>query len=110
MITRGRPGEYAMLLDRVVALAGLILFLLTKGAAIAAEPAVNSDQPSAVPSPSAVATPATRPNPEILTAAPEAPAAAAIDSPIVEQLHNLASGKFDRIIGGIKERASIDVF
>ena len=99
-----------MLLDRVVALAGVILLLLTKGAAIAAEPTPNSDQPSTVPSPAAVATPATRPNPEILTAAPEVPAAAAIDSPIVEQLHNLASGKFDHIIGSTKERASIDAF
>ena len=99
-----------MPLDRVVALAGVILFLLTQGAAIAAEPTLNSDQPSTAASPSALATPATRPNPEILTAAPEIPAAAAIDSPIVEQLHNLASGKFDRIIGGTKERASIDVF
>jgi murein L,D-transpeptidase YcbB/YkuD len=99
-----------MLLDRVVALAGVILLLLTKGAAIAAEPTPNSDQPSTVPSPAAVATPATGPNPEILTAAPEVPAAAAIDSPIVEQLHNLASGKFDHIIGSTKERASIDAF
>jgi murein L,D-transpeptidase YcbB/YkuD len=99
-----------MLLDRVVALAGVILLLLTKGAAIAAEPTPNSDQPSTVPSPAAVATPATRPNSEILTAAPEVPAAAAIDSPIVEQLHNLASGKFDHIIGSTKERASIDAF
>src|SRR5262249_61780189 len=62
------------------------------------------------PSTSAVATTATRPDPEILTAAPEVPAAAAIDSPIVEQLHNLASGKFDRIIGSTKERASVEAF
>src|SRR6516165_2173394 len=32
------------------------------------------------------------------------------DAPITEQLHNLASGKFDRIIGGTKERTSIDAF
>ena len=83
MITRGRHGEFTMPLDRVVALAGVILFLLTQGAAIAAEPTLNSDQPSTAASPSALATPATRPNPEILTAAPEIPAAAAIDSPIV---------------------------
>src|SRR5215468_3907424 len=110
MIARGTPGEFAMHLDRVVALAGVILFLLTKGAAIAAAPTPDSDQPSTDPSPAAVATPATRPDPEILTAAPEVPAAATIDSPIVEQLHNLASGKFDRIIGSTKERASIDAF
>src|SRR5262249_33742674 len=110
MIARGTPGEFALPLDRVVALAGVILFLLTKGAAVAAAPTPNTDESSTVPSPAAVATPATRPNPEILTASPEVPAAAAIDSPIVEQLHNLASGKFDRIIGGTKERASIDAF
>jgi murein L,D-transpeptidase YcbB/YkuD len=57
-----------------------------------------------------VATPAPRPNPEILTAAPEVPAAATIDAPIIEQLHNLANGKFDRIIGSAKERTSIDAF
>jgi murein L,D-transpeptidase YcbB/YkuD len=97
-------------LDRFVALACLVLLLLTKGAAIAGAPTPNSDQPSAVPSPSVVATPAPRPNPEILTAAPEVPAAATIDAPIIEQLHNLANGKFDRIIGSTKERTSIDAF
>ena len=44
------------------------------------------------------------------TAQPEVPAAAAIDAPIIEQLHNLANGKFDRIIGSTKERTSIDAF
>jgi len=97
-------------LDRFVALACLVLLLLTKGAAIAGAPTPNSDQPSAVPSPSVVATPAPRPNPEILTAAPEVPAAATIDAPTIEQLHNLANGKFDRIIGSAKERTSIDAF
>jgi murein L,D-transpeptidase YcbB/YkuD len=32
------------------------------------------------------------------------------DAPITEQLHNLASGRFDQIIGSIKERISIDAF
>jgi murein L,D-transpeptidase YcbB/YkuD len=55
-----------------------------------------------------VATPVS-PNQET-TARPEVPAAAAIDAPIIEQLHNLANGKFDRIIGSTKERTSIDAF
>jgi murein L,D-transpeptidase YcbB/YkuD len=150
MMIRGTPGEFAMpsrRLDRVAALACLLLFLLAKGAAIAEAPTPNSSQPSAVSS----ATPAPRPNPQILTAAPEVPAAvatpapnsdqaiaapyaavvatpvltpnqetpaahpeappaAAVDAPIIEQLHNLANGKFDRIIGSAKERTSIDAF
>jgi murein L,D-transpeptidase YcbB/YkuD len=32
------------------------------------------------------------------------------DAPITEQLHNLAKGKFDPIIGSTKERESIDAF
>jgi len=32
------------------------------------------------------------------------------DAPIIEQLHNLAGERFDRIIGGTKERTSIDAF
>ena len=33
-----------------------------------------------------------------------------VDAPIAEQLRNLANGKFDRIIGNKKERASIEAF
>ena len=42
-----------------------------------------------------------------------APAAAAIagpDGPIADELHNLANGKFDHIIGDKKDRAQIDAF
>ena len=140
-------------IDQFVGSTCFVLLLLTKGAAIAGAPPPNSDQSGAVSSPSAVATPAPRPNPEILNAVPEGPAAAAtpapdsdqpiaapstavvatpasppnqdtsvptaqpdiaaaagIDAQIIEQLHNLANGKFDRIIGSTKERTSIDAF
>jgi len=50
------------------------------------------------------------PNQDTPTAQPEVPAAAGIDAPIIEQLHNLANGKFDRIIGGTKEWTNIDAF
>ena len=33
-----------------------------------------------------------------------------VDAPIAEQLRNLANGKFDRIIGNKKEKASIEAF
>ena len=134
-------------IDQFVGLACFALLLLAKGAAFAGAATPNPDQPITVSYPSAEATPAPGPNPEILNAAPEAPAAVAtpapdldqpiaapsaavvatpnqetpteqrelpaapgIDAQITEQLHNLANGKFDRIIGGIKERTSIDAF
>jgi murein L,D-transpeptidase YcbB/YkuD len=78
--------------------------------AAVATPAPNSDQPIAAPSAAVEATPVSTPNQETPTAQPEAPVAAAIDTPIIEQLHNLANGKFDRIIGSTKERTSIDAF
>ena len=57
-----------------------------------------------------MATPVSPPNQDTPTAQPEVPAAAGIDAPIIEQLHNLANGKFDRIIGGTKEWTNIDAF
>jgi murein L,D-transpeptidase YcbB/YkuD len=43
------------------------------------------------------------------TAATPVPVADA-NAPVVEQLHNLANGKFDRILGGKKDRTTIDAF
>ena len=52
--------------------------------------------------------------PAAATAVAPAPAAAAatptIDDQIADQLHQLSSGKFDRIVGDRSERASIDAF
>ncbi|MFY9771580.1 MAG: hypothetical protein WAK04_15275, partial [Xanthobacteraceae bacterium] len=57
--------------------------------------------------PSTTAIPAAAPSQN-----PAADASAAIDpdAPIVEQLHDLPNGKFDRITGNTKQRAGIDAF
>jgi len=78
--------------------------------ATVATPALDSDQPIAAPSAAVAATPVSSSNQDTPTAQPEVSAAAGNDAPIIEQLHNLADGKFDRIIGGTKERTSIDAF
>jgi len=69
--------------------------------ATADKPAQDSaEQPVA---PAAATTPATTP-------APTESAAADNDSAVAAQLRELANGKFDRIIGGKKERTTIDAF
>ncbi len=69
-----------------------------------------STAPTAVP-PAAEATSQTAP--AAAGATSETPAAAALapaDAAIAEQLHGLADGKFDHILGGKKERTTIDAF
>ncbi|MGA2893579.1 MAG: L,D-transpeptidase family protein [Xanthobacteraceae bacterium] len=65
------------------------------------------------PTPAAAATPATA-TPAAAAATPETttPAAtlASADAPIVDQLHNLATGGFDHVIGNKKDRTQIDAF
>ena len=88
-------------------------------AAAAAAPAVAAPAPvAATPAPApAAAVPATA-APAATAAAPtEAPApaaaptvAAAPTDPVADQLHNLAAGKFDQIIGNKQARAQIDAF
>jgi L,D-transpeptidase YcbB len=70
----------------------------------------NSDQSIAAPAPAAVPEPAS--TPKLETTQPEGHAVAAIDADaqIAQQLRNLVNGQFDRIIGGTKERTSIDAF
>jgi L,D-transpeptidase YcbB len=73
---------------------------------------VRSDNPAgASTNPPAATTTAAPPiapsEPAAITAAG---AAIDPDAPIVEQLHDLANGKFDRIIGNTKQRAVIDSF
>jgi L,D-transpeptidase YcbB len=80
-------------LDRLIALTPLVLLLLSGDAPGPSPLAIVA---SAVPSqPVAVTEPSAALDPEV---------------PITEQLHNLANGKFDPIIGSAKERAVIDAF
>jgi L,D-transpeptidase YcbB len=72
--------------------------------------------------PAAAATPAPAAQPEDAAAKPAAPAAAtaaeaapaatisAADMAIADQLHTMASGKFDRVLGNKKDRVEIDAF
>jgi len=66
--------------------------------------ATQNAEPAATPGSNAA--PATT-----ATVAPAAPAPVADgNTPIAEQLRNLASGKFDRLLGGKKDRMTIDAF
>src|SRR5215469_12111045 len=80
-------------LDRLIALTPLVLLLL------------SGDVPG--PSPLAILAPTVPSQPAAVT---EPSAALDREVPITEQLHNLANGKFDPIIGTVKERAVIDAF
>ena len=85
---------------------------LTKEPELPAAAGLRSDNPAAAsdnpPAPTTTAAPPIAPSqPAAVTAAG---AAIDPDAPIVEQLHELPNGKFDRIIGNTKERASIDAF
>ena len=68
--------------------------------------------PEAKPATVQEAKPATMPDatPSPTPEAMPAPTAVVDVDPIAEQLRNLANGKFDRIIGNKKERASIEAF
>ena len=68
-------------------------------------PAAASDNP---PAPITTAAPPIAPSQPAATIA--AGAAIDPDAPIAEQLHDIPNGKFDRIIGNTKQRASIDAF
>src|ERR1700746_3824012 len=110
-------------LDRLITLTPLVLLLLTPRAAVA-DPTgaiVDADKAASdvetVGSPAPASGDAPGPFPTVI-AAPSVPSqpvtepstALDRDAPITEQLHNLANGKFDRIIGSTKERESIDAF
>ena len=80
-------------------------------AATAATPASGPDQSAAKPEPAAA--PGNNAAPATTAAVPAAATPAAVvdgNTPIAEQLRSLASGKFDRILGGKKDRMTIDAF
>ena len=110
-------------LDRLVALTSLVLLLLTPRAALAdsSGASVDADQPASnvetAGSPASTSGDAPGPSPTAIVA-PNGPSrpvtepstALDPDAPITEQLHNLANGKFDPIVGSAKERESIGAF
>ena len=63
--------------------------------------------PAATPEPTTTASAPAAPTP---AAAPAAPALSAADAAVVDQLRNLSSGKFDRIVGNKKDRTIVDAF
>jgi len=91
-------------------------------AAAPATPPENTGNatPPVTPENTGSATPATAPQSTGNAAAPAAPAAASaappagptptIDDQVADQLHQLSSGKFDRILGGRAERTAIEAF
>jgi len=110
-------------LDRLVALTSLVLLLLTPRAALAdsSGASVDADKPASnvetAGSPASTSGDAPGPSPTAIVA-PSGPSrpvsepstALDPDAAITEQLHNLANGKFDAVVGSAKERESIDAF
>jgi len=75
--------------------------------------AETTPAPAAAAAPAATAEPATiasAPAAPTPAATPAAPAMSAADAAVVDQLRNLASGKFDRIVGNKKDRTIVDAF
>jgi len=75
--------------------------------------AETTPAPAAAAAPAATAEPATiasAPAAPTPAATPAAPALSAADAAVVDQLRNLASGKFDRIVGNKKDRTIVDAF
>ena len=80
-------------------------------------PATTGSTPPATaettPAPAATAEPTTTasaPATPAPAAAPAAPALSAADAAVVDQLRNLSSGKYDRIVGNKKDRTIVDAF
>jgi len=67
------------------------------------------DNPAAAASTESTPAPAS-PAPAAAAPAPAPTAVSEADTAVTSQLHELANGKFDRIVGGKKERATFDAF
>src|SRR5580692_4029424 len=72
----------------------------TPAPAAAAAPAATSEPTTTASAPAAPAP----------AAAPAAPALSTADAAVVDQLRNLSSGKYDRIVGNKKDRTIVDAF
>jgi murein L,D-transpeptidase YcbB/YkuD len=119
-------GGFAMRglrLARLIALTPFLLLLLTPSAALADPTGATGGTDMPVPNVETAGPPASAsgdvpgPSPTAIVApgVPSQPVtepstAVDPDAAITEQLHNLANGKFDPIIGSTKERESIDAF
>jgi L,D-transpeptidase YcbB len=73
-----------------------------------AKPAADESKPEATETEESETAPQSAPAPAAADVA--APAAPAVVDPIATQLRDLASGKFDRLVGGDKERMALDAF
>jgi L,D-transpeptidase YcbB len=69
--------------------------------------AETTPAPAATPEPTTTASAPAAPAP---AAAPAAPVLSAADTAVVDQLRNLSSGKYDRIVGNKKDRTIVDAF
>jgi L,D-transpeptidase YcbB len=77
----------------------------------ASEPAPqNATAPSSEAPPASAAAPADAAAPPADNAAAPAPVVADANAPIAAQLRELANGKFDRLIGGKKDRPAFDAY
>src|SRR5580698_2388985 len=69
-----------------------------------------SPAPAAAAAPAAASEPTTTASAPAPAAAPAAPALSTADAAVVDQLRNLSSGKYDRIVGNKKDRTIVDAF
>ena len=84
---------------------------VTEAPAVTPQPAAAT-KADEVPTPAVAAPPAATPTPAAAAppAATPAPTVADANTPIADQLREMANGKFDRVLGGKKERAAFEAY